>query len=95
MTLIRIIIIIIIIFVTDADHKNDVHSLERKLDDKLILLVKCKTGDDTHWMMPQGNWQEGESLQEVINQFGLTVLLGSYRIQMTRFVKWFEFPWKL
>ena len=59
---------LLIFFLTEADQKNDVHSLERKLDDKLILLVNCKIGDDVHWMMPQGNWQEGESLKEVINQ---------------------------
>ncbi|XP_072026818.1 large ribosomal subunit protein mL46-like [Amphiura filiformis] len=50
--------------ITEADKKNDVRSLDRQLHDRLVLLTKCKLGKDKVWMMPQGNWKEGESLQE-------------------------------
>ncbi|XP_077987130.1 large ribosomal subunit protein mL46-like [Glandiceps talaboti] len=50
--------------VTEADQKNDTKSLERKLAEKLYLLVKCKVGSDSVWMMPQGQWQDGESMRQ-------------------------------
>lgn len=50
---------------TEADEKNDNKSLNRKLDDKLILLVKEKLGDDLVWMLPQGYRESGESMKEV------------------------------
>ena len=33
--------------VTEADRQNDTKSLQRKLDDRLVLIVKG-TGDDSH-----------------------------------------------
>ncbi len=32
--------------------------------DKLVLLVKCKVGDKSMWMMPQGARQEGETMRQ-------------------------------
>ncbi|XP_033647535.1 39S ribosomal protein L46, mitochondrial-like [Asterias rubens] len=43
---------------------DDPQSLQRKLMDKLVLLVKCKVGDKSMWMMPQGARQEGETMRE-------------------------------
>ncbi|XP_075413980.1 large ribosomal subunit protein mL46 [Tenrec ecaudatus] len=49
--------------VTEADKKNDQSSLQRKLDRNLILLVKEKLGDQDIWMLPQAEWQPGETLR--------------------------------
>ncbi|XP_012588113.1 PREDICTED: 39S ribosomal protein L46, mitochondrial [Condylura cristata] len=49
--------------VTEADKKNDRTSLHRKLDRNLVLLVKEKLGDQEVWLLPQAEWQPGESLR--------------------------------
>ncbi|XP_025857041.2 large ribosomal subunit protein mL46 [Vulpes vulpes] len=49
--------------VTEADKKNDRTSLQRKLDRNLVLLVKEKLGDQDVWMLPQAEWQPGETLR--------------------------------
>ncbi|XP_021536202.1 39S ribosomal protein L46, mitochondrial [Neomonachus schauinslandi] len=49
--------------VTEADKKNDRTSLHRKLDRNLVLLVKEKLGDQDVWMLPQAEWQPGETLR--------------------------------
>ena len=50
---------------TEADKSNDLRSLERRLDAKLILLVKQKVGTQDTWIMPQGRHQPGESMRQV------------------------------
>lgn len=52
------------LFYADADVKNDRSSLHRKLDRNLILLVKEKLGDQDIWMLPQAEWQPGETLRQ-------------------------------
>ncbi|XP_035969322.2 large ribosomal subunit protein mL46 isoform X2 [Halichoerus grypus] len=49
--------------ITEADKKNDRTSLHRKLDRNLVLLVKEKLGDQDVWMLPQAEWQPGETLR--------------------------------
>ncbi|XP_005139381.2 39S ribosomal protein L46, mitochondrial [Mesocricetus auratus] len=49
--------------VTEADKKNDRSSLNRKLDRNLVLLVREKLGDQEFWMLPQVEWQPGETLR--------------------------------
>uniref|UniRef100_A0A670JYM3 Large ribosomal subunit protein mL46 n=1 Tax=Podarcis muralis TaxID=64176 RepID=A0A670JYM3_PODMU len=49
--------------ITEADKKNDRTSLNRKLDQNLLLLVKQKLGDQDIWLLPQTEWQEGETLR--------------------------------
>eukprot|EP00062_Callorhinchus_milii_P024005 gi/632983455/ref/XP_007908654.1/ PREDICTED: 39S ribosomal protein L46, mitochondrial [Callorhinchus milii] len=49
--------------VQDADRENDRLSLNRKLEDKLILLVKERLGDEELWLLPQGEWKPWESLR--------------------------------
>ncbi|XP_051004705.1 39S ribosomal protein L46, mitochondrial [Acomys russatus] len=49
--------------VTEADKKNDRTSLHRKLDRNLVLLVREKLGDQDVWMLPQVEWQPGETLR--------------------------------
>ncbi|XP_060035371.1 large ribosomal subunit protein mL46 [Erinaceus europaeus] len=49
--------------ITEADKKNDRTSLHRKLDRNLILLVKEKLGDQEVWLLPQTEWQPGETLR--------------------------------
>ncbi|XP_031242898.1 39S ribosomal protein L46, mitochondrial [Mastomys coucha] len=48
---------------TEADKKNDRTSLHRKLDRNLVLLVREKLGDQEFWMLPQVEWQPGETLR--------------------------------
>uniref|UniRef100_A0A7M4FHY1 Large ribosomal subunit protein mL46 n=1 Tax=Crocodylus porosus TaxID=8502 RepID=A0A7M4FHY1_CROPO len=48
---------------TDADKNNDRTSLNRKLDSNLTLLVKQKVGDQELWLLPQMEWQSGETLR--------------------------------
>ncbi|XP_058461984.1 large ribosomal subunit protein mL46 [Malaya genurostris] len=50
--------------VTDADKKNDVKSLERKLEETLILLTEQKLGDKSYYLLPQGRHVSGESLRQ-------------------------------
>ncbi|KAK2089448.1 39S ribosomal protein L46, mitochondrial [Saguinus oedipus] len=49
--------------VTEADEKNDRTSLNRKLDRNLVLLVREKLGDEDVWILPQAEWQPGETLR--------------------------------
>ncbi|XP_002738570.1 large ribosomal subunit protein mL46-like [Saccoglossus kowalevskii] len=49
---------------TESDEKNDLKSLERKLSEKLYLLVKCKLGKNSVWLLPQGRREDGESMRE-------------------------------
>lgn len=49
--------------ITEADKKNDRTSLHRKLDRNLVLLVREKLGDEEVWMLPQAEWQPGETLR--------------------------------
>nr|XP_004658234.1 39S ribosomal protein L46, mitochondrial [Jaculus jaculus] len=49
--------------VTEADEKNDQTSLHRKLDTNLVLLVREKLGDHDVWLLPQVEWQPGETLR--------------------------------
>ncbi|XP_013014460.1 large ribosomal subunit protein mL46 isoform X2 [Cavia porcellus] len=46
-----------------ADKKNDRTSLHRKLDRNLVLLVREKLGDEDVWLLPQTEWQPGETLR--------------------------------
>ncbi|NXD76583.1 RM46 protein, partial [Halcyon senegalensis] len=49
--------------VTDADKNNNRTSLNRKLDSNLMLLVKQKIGNQELWLLPQAEWQPGETLR--------------------------------
>ncbi|XP_075714309.1 large ribosomal subunit protein mL46 [Rhinoderma darwinii] len=50
--------------VTEEDEKNDRTSLNRKLENNLILLVKEKIGSEDIWMLPQIGWQTGETMRQ-------------------------------
>ncbi|XP_038069567.1 39S ribosomal protein L46, mitochondrial-like [Patiria miniata] len=43
---------------------EDMQSVQRKLMDKLVLLVKCRVGDRSLWMMPQDTRQDGETMRQ-------------------------------
>ncbi|XP_061451162.1 large ribosomal subunit protein mL46 [Rhineura floridana] len=49
--------------ITEADQKNDRTSLNRQLDQNLLLLVKQKVGEEDTWLLPQIEWQDGETLR--------------------------------
>lgn len=50
-------------FLADADKNNNRTSLNRRLDSNLMLLVKQKIGDQKLWLLPQAEWQPGETLR--------------------------------
>ncbi|KAM4748391.1 large ribosomal subunit protein mL46 [Rhinophrynus dorsalis] len=50
--------------VTEADKKNDRSTLNRKLENNLVLLVKEKIGKEEFWMFPQIEWQCGETMRQ-------------------------------
>ncbi|XP_059209771.1 39S ribosomal protein L46, mitochondrial isoform X2 [Centropristis striata] len=47
-----------------ADVDKDLTSLERCLTDKLLLLAKQQVGGEKLWLLPQAQWQEGETLRQ-------------------------------
>jgi len=48
---------------TEADRKNDIRSVSRKLDQRLFLIVK-KNRSQFQWQLPQLNWKEGEVMKQ-------------------------------
>ncbi|XP_022081404.1 39S ribosomal protein L46, mitochondrial-like [Acanthaster planci] len=47
---------------------DDLRSIQRKLMDKLVLLVKCRVGDQSLWMMPQETRQDGETMRQAADR---------------------------
>uniref|UniRef100_H3D2Y1 Large ribosomal subunit protein mL46 n=1 Tax=Tetraodon nigroviridis TaxID=99883 RepID=H3D2Y1_TETNG len=47
-----------------ADAEKDLTSLERCLADTLLLLAEHQVGDRKLWLLPQSEWQEGETLRQ-------------------------------
>ncbi|XP_074521808.1 large ribosomal subunit protein mL46 isoform X2 [Halichoeres trimaculatus] len=47
-----------------ADVDKDLTSLERCLDDSLLLLAEQQVGAEKMWLLPQTQWQEGETLRQ-------------------------------
>lgn len=50
--------------ITDADEKKDNKSINRKLEENLVFVVKQKLGHEDLWILPQGLWNDGETLKE-------------------------------
>ncbi|XP_076597845.1 large ribosomal subunit protein mL46 [Chaetodon auriga] len=47
-----------------ADVDKDLTSLERCLDDSLLLLAEQQVSGEKLWLLPQTQWQEGETLRQ-------------------------------
>ncbi|KFP83036.1 PREDICTED: 39S ribosomal protein L46, mitochondrial, partial [Apaloderma vittatum] len=60
--------------VTDADKNNNRTSLDRRLDSNLMLLVKQKIGSQELWLLPQAEWQPGETLRSTAERAMATFL---------------------
>ncbi|NXJ75056.1 RM46 protein, partial [Trogon melanurus] len=58
----------------DADRNNNRTSLDRKLDSNLMLLVKQKIGSQELWLLPQAEWQPGETLRSTAERAMATFL---------------------
>lgn len=59
----------IIIFSNAADDESgNQHSLNRKLDRRLVLLFNLKLGNNYQWLLPQAKNEENETLREVRNE---------------------------
>ncbi|XP_051896442.1 39S ribosomal protein L46, mitochondrial [Pristis pectinata] len=50
--------------VQEADKKNDRSTLNRRLDEKLLLLIKEKVADEEIWLLPQSYWKPGETMRQ-------------------------------
>ncbi|XP_050425432.1 39S ribosomal protein L46, mitochondrial [Adelges cooleyi] len=50
--------------ITEADKQNNCKSLNRKLENNLILICKQKLGHDSFWLLPQGLLKKGETLRQ-------------------------------
>lgn len=53
---------------TEADSKQETSSIERKLDETLLLLVEQNIGNQKHMLLPQGLRNEGETLREAADR---------------------------
>uniref|UniRef100_A0A663N615 Large ribosomal subunit protein mL46 n=2 Tax=Athene cunicularia TaxID=194338 RepID=A0A663N615_ATHCN len=60
--------------ITDADKNNNRTSLNRRLDSNLMLLVKQKIGNQELWLLPQVEWQPGETLRSTAERAMATFL---------------------
>ncbi|XP_008490271.2 39S ribosomal protein L46, mitochondrial [Calypte anna] len=60
--------------ITDADKKNNRMSLNRRLDRNLMFLVKQKIGNQELWLLPQVEWQPGETLRNTAERAMATFL---------------------
>lgn len=49
---------------TEADKTNDYKSLNRRLDEPLVLLVKQQIGNEKLLLLPQGKWEQGETMRQ-------------------------------
>lgn len=49
---------------TDADRSNDTRSLNRKLEQTLVLLVQQQIGAEAQLLLPQGKRRDGETLRQ-------------------------------
>lgn len=47
-----------------ADKDMDFTSADRCLDDLLVLLAEQQVGSEKLWLLPQSQWQEGETLRQ-------------------------------
>ncbi|XP_029904446.1 large ribosomal subunit protein mL46 [Myripristis murdjan] len=47
-----------------ADVQRNLASLDRCLDDSLVLLAEQQVGTEKMWLLPQTQWQEGENLRQ-------------------------------
>lgn len=50
---------------TEADKKNDMKSPKRKLDKKLVLIVQEMINGKEIWKLPDGYYNNEETLKEV------------------------------
>lgn len=48
------------LFRTPADESNDRTTLDRALDERLVLIIKPRSGDD--WRLPESAWEVRGSL---------------------------------
>ena len=49
---------------TEDDKSNNVKSLNRKLDDTLMLMLEQNVNEKKVMMLPQAQWNEGETLRQ-------------------------------
>ncbi|XP_059808834.1 39S ribosomal protein L46, mitochondrial [Hypanus sabinus] len=59
--------------VQEADKKNDRSTLNRRLDEKLLLLIKEKVEDEDIWLLPQSYWKPGETMRQTAERTLSTV----------------------
>ncbi|XP_005108662.1 39S ribosomal protein L46, mitochondrial [Aplysia californica] len=63
---------------TAADESGDRRSLDRCLDSSLYLLVKQNIGGKDHWVLPQAEWEQGETMKQTAER-ALTSVCGDVK----------------
>lgn len=59
---------------TEDDQKKNPKSLNRELDNTLMLICEQKIGDQHTFLLPQSKWAEGESLRQTAERIVLEKL---------------------
>lgn len=67
--------------VTEADKANDIKSLNRKLDETLVLLVQQQFGNKPMFVLPQTKWNEGETMRQAAERAVRELTGGGLRVQ--------------
>lgn len=49
---------------TEDDKKNNIKSLNRKLDETLVFVCDHNLGKENVMLLPQGKWNQGETLRQ-------------------------------
>ncbi|CBJ28077.1 mitochondrial ribosomal protein L46 isoform 2 [Ectocarpus siliculosus] len=60
---------------TPADESNDRTTLDRALDERLVLIVKPRSGDE--WRLPESAWEPGETIRQTAERTAQQLLLKS------------------
>lgn len=81
---------------TEADMSNDLMSVNRKLDETLMLVCNHKFGKNDLFLLPQDKWIEGESLRQtaeriVSQRFGSMLKVNFYGNAPVGFYK-YKYP---
>lgn len=66
---------------TEADKTNDIKSLNRKLDETLVLLVQQQLGKNKVFVLPQTKWAEGETMRQTAERALKELTGGSLAVQ--------------
>ncbi|XP_022910308.1 large ribosomal subunit protein mL46 [Onthophagus taurus] len=68
--------------ITECDKKNNVKSLNRKLDKHLVFVMKQKIGNKDHYLLPQGLRKDGENMRQAADRVIKETFGGDFKVQI-------------